>query len=380
MKRRISDLIDAVPPAQLTLHQDTPLSSQRIKELTMSKIQKKRGKRMGFRVFMVAAILTALGVTAVAADQLWGVSGIFLGTFSEKLSAEDVETIDQLGASFSLDNPTPEDVALLEEQNDTFTAGITSNGATITPISILGDDDYFHLHLRVDAPEGTVLPDDSYYQLSGYEQGTHLEFHAPRNIYSDISCEMTVETLPDTDPTDNVKEFVIKWYTIDDMVDLTFNDGISKVLVIHGLWEQTGTGEYREIFTGEFVFDIGRYKLLQMAKPEVDGLTGENERCAITLKSMNVTPLSITYVFQVDEQFTLDSPGGNFTIVKKDGTSMETMRGLANYDAATDLWECEGRFGDYVALEDMDYILFGSNKIQVEPIPIEMTPIPVNGN
>ena len=346
----------------------------------MSKIQKKHSKRVGFRVLLVAAILVALGASVVAADQIWGVSGVFLGYPGEKLSAEDVETIDQLGASFTPDNPTPENVEVMEQRNDSFTAGITSNGATITPISILGDDDYFHLHLRVDAPEGTVLPDDSCYQLSGIEQGTYMEFHAPRNIYRDISCDVTVETLPDEDPTDNVKEFVIKWFTIDDFVDLTFNDGISKVLVIHGLWEQTGTGEYREIFTGEFVFDIGRYKLLQMAKPEVEGLTGENERCAITLKSMNVTPLSITYVFRVDEQFTLDSPGGSFTIVKKDGTEMETMRGLANHDGTTDLWQCTARFGDYVALEDMDYIQFGDARIQVEPIPIEMTPIPVSKN
>lgn len=380
MKRRISDLMDAVQPSQLILHQNTPLSSQRIKELTMSKIQKKHSKRVGFRVLLVAAILVALGASVVAADQIWGVSGVFLGYPGEKLSAEDVETIDQLGASFTPDNPTPENVEVMEQRNDSFTAGITSNGATITPISILGDDDYFHLHLRVDAPEGTVLPDDSCYQLSGIEQGTYMEFHAPRNIYRDISCDVTVETLPDEDPTDNVKEFVIKWFTIDDFVDLTFNDGISKVLVIHGLWEQTGTGEYREIFTGEFVFDIGRYKLLQMAKPEVEGLTGENERCAITLKSMNVTPLSITYVFRVDEQFTLDSPGGSFTIVKKDGTEMETMRGLANHDGTTDLWQCTARFGDYVALEDMDYIQFGDARIQVEPIPIEMTPIPVSKN
>jgi len=117
-----------------------------------------------------------------------------------------------------------------------------------------------------------------------------------------------------------------------------------------------------------------------MAKPEVDGLTGENERCAITLKSMSVTPLSITYVFHVDERYNEHGPHGSFTIVKKDGTEMETMRGLANYDAATDLWLCTARFGDYVALEDMEYIRFGDARIHVEPIPIEMTPIPVNGN
>ena len=345
----------------------------------MSKIQKKSGKRITFRVLLVAAILAALSATAVAADQIWGVSGIFLGAFSEKLSAEDVETIDQLGASFSPETVTAEDKELLEQENDSFTAGITSNGATVTPISVLGDDHYFHLHLRVDAPEGTVLPDDSIYQLSGIEFGTSLEFHVPRNIYKDISCEMTVETLPDEDPTDNVKEFVIKWYAIDDMVDIKFNDGISKVLIIPGLWEQTSTGVYKEIFTGEFVFDIGRYKLLRMAKPDVEGLTAENSRYAVTFKSLNVTPLSISYVFSVNEWRT-ESFDGDFVIVKKDGTVVETLKGMTSYDDATDLYKSTARFGDYIALDEIDYIVFGHTKIQVDPIPIEMTPIPASKN
>lgn len=379
MKRRISDLMDAVQPSQLTLHQNTPLSSQRIKELTMSKIQKKRGKRISFRVFLVAAILIALGVTAVAADQIWGVSGIFLGNPSEKLSAEDVETIDQLGASFSPESLTPEDAEIIDQQNESFTAGITSNGATITPISVLGDDHYFHLHLRVDAPSGTVLPDDSIYQLSGMELGTSLKFHVPRDVYTDISCEMTVETLPDEDPTDNVKEFVIKWYAIDDRVDIKFNDGVSKVLVINGLWEQTSTGVYQEVFTGEFVFDIGRYKLLRMAKPEVEGLSVENAKHAITFKSLAVTPLSITYVYTEDAWYA-ETLVGDFAIVKKDGTVIKTLLGMTGYDAATGMYESTARFGDYVALDDMDYIVFGTTKIQVEPIPIELSPISADAN
>lgn len=344
----------------------------------MSKIQKNRGKRIGLRVFLVAAILVALGVTAVAADRTWGVSGIILGSFNEKLSEEDVETIDQLGASFTPDQLTDEEAEKFDPLNASFTAGITSNGATITPISVLGDDHDFHLHLRVDAPEGTVLPDDSIYQLSGIEFGTQLEFNVPRNVYKDISSEMTVETLPDEDPGDNVKEFVIKWHAIDDMVDIRFNDGVSKVLIIHGLWEQTATGEYREIFTGDFVFDIGRYKLLQLAKPEVEGITGENERYAITLKSMTVTPLNISYIFNLNEWNEEASMCSDFVIVTKDGTRIETLKGMTGWDPATDMWKSTARFGDYVALEEMDYILFGDHKIPIEPLPLQTTPIPTD--
>ena len=374
MKRRISDLMDAVQPSQLTLRQNTPLSSQRIKELTMSKIQKKHSKRVGFRVLVVAAVLAVLGTTVVAADQLWGVSGVFLGHMNEKLSAEDVEIIDQMGATFAPDQPVLESTENFDPMNASFTAGITSNGATITPISVLGDDDYFHLHLRIDAPEGTVLSDDSYYHLSGPGSGTSLEFNVPRNVYRDISSEMTVETLPDTDPTDNSKEFVIKWYNIDNMVDLKFNDGVSKVLTIHGLWEQTSTGEYREIFTGDFVFDIGRYKLLQLAKPSVDGLSCENKKHAVTLKSLTVTPLSISYVF-VENEWYEETLVGDFVIVKKDGSMIDTLLGMTGWDPATNLMNSTARFGDYIPLEEMDYILFGDTQIPVEPLPIELTPI-----
>jgi len=290
-----------------------------------------------------------------------------------------VETIDQLGASFSPETMPAEAAELTEQPSDGFTAGITSNGATITPISVLGDDHYFHLHLRVDAPAGTVLPDDSIYQLSGMELGKGLEFHVPRNVYTDISCEMTVETLPDEDPTDNIKEFVIKWYAIDEQVDIAFNDGVSKVLIIPGLWEQTSTGVYKEIFTGEFVFDIGQYKLLRMAKPDVDGLAAENSRYAVTFKSLTVTPLSISYVFSVDEWRT-ESFNGDFVIVKKDGTVVETLKGMTGYDAATDMYESTSRFGDYIPLDEIDYIVFGGTKIPVEPIPIELTPIPEDVN
>ena len=59
MKRNISDLMDHYRGELPELQMDTPLSSQRIKELTMGKITKseKKGKRIVFRILVAAALI-----------------------------------------------------------------------------------------------------------------------------------------------------------------------------------------------------------------------------------------------------------------------------------------------------------------------------------
>jgi len=348
MKRHISDLMDYIQP-DIPMTGAAPLSSQRIKELTMSKVKKNTRKRLSFRVLLVAAILAALGVTAVAADQLWGVSGIFMGSFNDELEPERIELVDDLGAPFP--------------------NGITDNGATVTPVSLLGDDTYFHLHLRVEAPAGTVLPDDIMYQLDGMGASEKLTLDVPRDIYKDISGEIKVETLPDEDPTDNVKEFMIRWYNIDEHVDLRFNDGVSKILTIPGLWEQTEAKEYREIFTGAFSFDIGRYQLVTLAQADVAGLSAwcSGAGSQVTLQSMTLSPLGIRYLYTADmPENSTQYPYGEFEIVMKDGTRFQTRRSGVGIDPDTGAYGSSAQFYEYIPLEDIAYILFGEHKIDVK--------------
>ena len=360
MKRNISDLMDHIQDVDIPVSCQTPLSSQRIKELTMRKIKNNKGRRLTFRVMLVAAILVVLGVSVVAADQIWGVSGVFLGHYADDLEQEDIEAIDTLGASFP--------------------GGITSNGATITPISVLGDDDYFHMHIRVEAPEGVVLPDGIIYQISGMEIGTQMTLDTPRSLYKDLSSNAVLVVLPDEDPTDNVKEFVLKWFTIDDQVDLKFNDGVSKILTIHGLYEQIENGVYREIFSGDFIFDIGRYQLVEIAKPNVTGLSADYNAYTVTLQTMTVTPLSIHYTYSADKPCDpADPPRGEFVIVLNDGTQIETDKGLIGSSDDKQVWESWAHFYDPIELKDIDYILFGEHKIEVEPEPVQMAPLPETG-
>ena len=76
MKKRISDMMDCIEHADVELNQETPLSSQRIKELTMNKITRKKnmsGRRL-FRVLAAAAVIVTLTVTVFAV-----IIGIVLG-------------------------------------------------------------------------------------------------------------------------------------------------------------------------------------------------------------------------------------------------------------------------------------------------------------
>lgn len=71
MKRHISDMMDSMADVSLELNQQTPLSSQRIKELTMNKItEKRRSRRTGFRVLAAAAVIVALTATVFAAGTI----------------------------------------------------------------------------------------------------------------------------------------------------------------------------------------------------------------------------------------------------------------------------------------------------------------------
>lgn len=73
MKKRITDLMDAVQNTDVELNQNTPLSSQRIKELTMNKITNNRSpRRTGFRVLVAAAVIVTLTVTVFAAGNMAG--------------------------------------------------------------------------------------------------------------------------------------------------------------------------------------------------------------------------------------------------------------------------------------------------------------------
>ena len=166
MNKRISDLLDGYEDGSVELSGETPLSSARIKELTMQRakgIKRNPWHRAPLRVLAAAAAAAALTMTAFAAARILGagdlMAGLFEGWGGKPLSVTQVETLNGMGHLF--------------DGSEQFS--VTSGGATITPVSALADEDCYYLHLRVEAPEGTVLPDldwdtQGHYVLYGEEE------------------------------------------------------------------------------------------------------------------------------------------------------------------------------------------------------------------
>lgn len=318
MNRRISDLLDHYADDSVELDCPTPLSSARIKELTMKKITEtkpaKKVRRFTTRLLAAAAIIAALTVSAMAVNYATGAGGLMQGLFArdgEALSTGQIETLDQIGRTF-------------EE------SAVTSNGATITPIAAIASESTLYIRLRIEAPEGVILPDrDSdelgYYQLDGQqwpEEHMLLTFEVGDEVKG---YGYDLEWQPDDDPTDNVKEVVIR-YTSAGTEPAAFNDGTAKFLTIRGLWIQSSHNEYTPVFTGEFVFEVGSQFQSGDIHINCGGVSHQvTDGYVNYLDTITLSPIDISYSFRT----TLRSDNalgmfpaapGELCVVMKDGT------------------------------------------------------------
>jgi hypothetical protein len=375
MKRNISDLLDACRDESVELDGGTPLSPSRIKELTMSKIkqEKSRKRRAPARVLIAAAVVAALSISALAANYVLGAGALLRDYFAAKgetLTPGQVEVMDQIGK--------------------TFESGVTSNGAAITPVAALADENVYYLRLRIEAPEGVVLPDldgdvDGYYQLFGDREEDRMSLVPEEGVYESFGYNITRDWLTDSDPTDNVKEVVLQFSAIMGEgvgagSDVKFNDGISKLLTIHGLWVQSPYKEYTQIFSGEFTFDIGMYYESKIISLDCEGAAWRDESYGITncLERLELSPLSLSYRFQSTLPFNdlLSPPLGDIRIVLKDGTvfweSICQEDPDPRYDPSilrdTFVSDHEGyvSFDTPLDLTQVDYVQYGEYQFSVE--------------
>ena len=418
MKRRISDMLEGISDQSVELNNDTPLSSERIRELTMSKIgySEKKGKRTGFRLLVAVAVVAALTVTAVAAEEVFGAGDWFRQILKlqleedgdraeesgihvqETLQEGQVEVVNRLGKVF-------------EEESQ------TSEGTTVTMHAAYGDESILHLYLSVEAPVGTALPDDIYYTF--HDGNARYEEEEARYVpltpaedapYKTISQQVDVLPLPDEDPADNKKDFHV---IVNGQAgtDCRFNDGYSKFFHIRGIWQQVvnvngDEDGYALLAPGEFSFDVGltgEPEVIELKEAEGFAYGGEKSRTwthdspclppceeklngetdpetglpihedtwnyLVTVKELSISSMGVDY----HVEYTCDDKwkgfGLSFQVVMKDGTSPITGRYGSGSDRpmeeANGIGESWGvsYFTVPIDLREVDYILIGDEEL-----------------
>lgn len=382
MKRNISDLLDRYPAEDVELGGNTPYSLTRIKEITMKNIHTEtKSSKKGFKpahLLAAAAVAAAFTVSAIAAGRLLG-GELFGDVFSRgdgSLTPGQVETIDRLVQTF-------------EGQDGAAPAAVTDNGASITPLAALADENVYYLRLRVEAPEGTALPDLDWerdgacYQLFGPETADHLTLEPAEGAYpaDTFGYQLDFRPLPDSEPNDNVKEFVARFTNLSDG-GIALNDGVSKVLTVRGLWTQDSDKGYTPIFTGTFAFDIGLNFQSQRVELETEGLTwstrAEDELGGVaydvtnTVEQMSLSPLSLSYRYTTTlpkDNSWIGAGLGPVELILKDGTEIPCVHGHDTDvgDSRTGTRELEGFivFDQPLDLSQVDHLQYGDNKIPV---------------
>lgn len=418
MKRRISDMLDGYRDQSVELKTGTPLSSERIKELTMSNIEyrEKKSKRIGFRIFALAAIIATLAITAVAAEAVFGAGDWFREILKIQLQ-EDAERADEIGMEIR-ETISEGQIEVVNELGRVFEEQTqTDQGTTLTMHAAYGDAYILHLYFGVEAPEGTVLPDDICYAF--YDRNTVLQDGERRYVpltpgedapYKTISQSIDIETLPDENPSDNKKDFHV---VINGQAgtDCRFNDGYSKFFNIRGIYQQVlnvnGDNDgYELLAPGAFSFDVGltgEPTVIQLEKAEgfayggektrtwthdseclppcEENLTGETDpetglpihsetwNYEVTVKKLSISPLGV----ESHVEYTCDNRWRSFglycTVVMKDGTSPV----MDKYGSGTDRpMEEDGGIGESwgisyfsipIDLEEVDYILIGDEAL-----------------
>ena len=285
MKRRISDMLDNYQDDSVELNNGTPLSSQRIKELTMQRIEKKekKGRRILPRIFVAAAIIATLTMTAVAAEEVFGAGD----WFREILNSELRERAEDLPEDYAIPTEISEkQLEIISELGQAFQPQTqTSQGTTVTMTAAYGADYVLHLYLQVEVPEGCVLPDDILYVF--YDPDVEIDYSDPDYWsqlkpgkdapYDSIGRFVDTEALPDADPTDNKKDFHVT-IKIQPGTQPKFNDGYSKFFNMTGIYEQVVNVDgdrdgYVLIAPGAFSFDVGIINEVEHIQLDVEGLT-----------------------------------------------------------------------------------------------------------
>ena len=365
MKRSISDILNEVSAENWKIRGKNPLSTGRIKNRTMDAIGESTHKKVRWvpKVALIAAILVSMLVTAFAAETIISESVSkrkMGGYFGETLSDKQVEQMEDIGK--------------------TFGQSVTSFGSTITTLEAIADENTMYLHLKVEAGEGVVLPDlkeDQYYSFTDMQGQLPImkAWSEPSQKWVQMYVFHRVTPLPDADPTDNVKEFVVRFeengnFTI-------FNGPWKKVLNLPGLYIHSTTSKEKDILLrGSFEFDVtinDENRNDSKLVIEVDNAQYHDEQYGFvtTVSKVTITPLRIDVeckYTEANDGYIFPS-GGPVELVMKDGS---VIKGLDPYlDARESGYHpdsivaaaCMRWFDVPIVVEDIDYVRIGDDYI-----------------
>lgn len=222
---------------------------------------------------------------------------------------------------------TSSEQAVVDTLSGNLPGAVSSNGAVITPQAAFGADGVFYLMLEIQAPEGTVLPaldgEQGTYQLFDAEivNGEWLELREIDGSDVDFSYSMEPTWLEDDDPTDNVIRVALSI--------LADGDLEGKVLHIPGLWKQSETKEYTEIFSGDFDFTLSSGLAEEgLLAVDVTGITTQSPYGTLTLDDLELSPLGLRLGYHYDEDtaqatWEAESSGGDALVTSDDGEALK---------------------------------------------------------
>lgn len=419
MKKRISDLLDDYRENSLELNDSTPLSSERIKELTMSKInhkKEKKSKRTLFRVAVAAATISALTLTVAAAEEIFGAGEWFRGILNDQLKG-DRQMVQENGLNDTVRETLSEgQLEVLNSLGKVFEEQTyTNQGTTMTLTAAYGGENVIHLYMKVLAPEGTVLPDDIDYEFydwnavdysdpNHFKQLTAAEEAPYDQIYG---YNVDIVPLTDTDPSDNQKDFHVI-ITAQSNQEMKFNDGYSKYLNITGIYQQVldvngDEDGFTLLAPGTFTFDFGIANEIEKVELDVEGLTygGEKTRIwthdsdcidlcereltgqsdpetglplhseswnySVTVKHLTLSSLSAEWKVEYTSSDVYKDCSLAFKVVMKDGTTalneFGEESGYRNQESKIGWSEGVTLFAAPIDMDEVDYILIGDPEV-----------------
>jgi len=351
MKRNISDLMDHIAPETVDLG-DTPLDPQRIREITMKKINTTKPiRRWGMRLLTAAVITVLLTMSVFAAENIMTYDDWFRDFFSNKEVVADI---------------SENQLILLENSLTPINQSVTSNGYTVTLESAITDGFVAYFTFRVDAPEDVVLDKPRY------------DFReVPLDIFGeDIDDgDITIRsggwrTLEDDDPTDNTVRLLLEISISDpEKMNSALTDKTEKTITLNTFLRDAGPESPAEIQAeGEWTFTF--------TLPDTDPVTREVEmlsspvRCtarrqsgqhnfniAVQVTSFRLRALTATLVCEEPltgfwEGIMLDP----IYVVLKDGSRVLARFSSGSYQEGECVSNME--FDVPISFADVDYIEF----------------------